>query len=53
MAPHPTARSAIYLGRKLNVSTPIMDEVYAMLYEGKNVAQALRDLTNRESKAED
>ena len=50
---YPTARSAWQLARKLGVGTPIIDEVYAMLYEGKNVAQALRDLTNRESKAED
>ena len=50
---YPTARSAWQLARKLNVSTPIIDEVYAMLYEGKNVALALRDLTGRESKAED
>jgi glycerol-3-phosphate dehydrogenase (NAD(P)+) len=50
---HPTARSAIQLARKLGVSTPIMDEVYAMLYEGKNTTQALHDLTSRESKAED
>src|SRR2546423_440300 len=42
---YPTARSAWQLARKLNVSTPIIDEVYAMLYEGKNVALALRDLT--------
>ena len=50
---YPSARSAWQLARKLNVSTPIIDEVYAMLYEGKNVALALRDLTGRESKAED
>ena len=50
---HPTARSAIQLARNLKVSTPIMDEVHAILYEGKDVATALRDLTNRESKAED
>ena len=50
---HPTARSAIQLARRLNVSTPIMDEVYAMLYEGKDAAKALRDLTGRDSKAED
>jgi glycerol-3-phosphate dehydrogenase (NAD(P)+) len=50
---HPTTRAAIQLARKLNVSTPIMDEVYAMLYEGKDVARALRDLTSRESRAED
>jgi glycerol-3-phosphate dehydrogenase (NAD(P)+) len=50
---YPTTRSAWQLARKLDVTTPIIDEVYAMLYEGKNAAQALRDLTNRESKAED
>ena len=30
-----------------------MDEVYAMLYEGKDVRKAVQDLTARESKAED
>ena len=50
---YPTARSAVQLARRLGVSTPIMDQVYAMLYEAKNVAQALRDLTSRDSKAED
>lgn len=49
----PTARSACHLARKLNLSTPIIDEVYAMLYESKNVRQAVQDLTMRESKAED
>jgi glycerol-3-phosphate dehydrogenase len=33
--------------------TPILDETYAMLYEGKNVRQAVRDLMARELKAED
>lgn len=50
---YPTARSAWQLARKHDVSTPILDEVYRLLYEGKNVAQALMDLTGRESKAED
>ena len=50
---YPTARSAWQLSRKLNLSTPILDEVHAMLYEGKNAAEALRDLIARESKAED
>jgi glycerol-3-phosphate dehydrogenase (NAD(P)+) len=50
---YPTARSAYRLAQKLKISTPIIDEVHAVLYEGKNVAQALRDLTMRESKAED
>jgi glycerol-3-phosphate dehydrogenase (NAD(P)+) len=50
---YPTARSARELARKHNVETPIMEEVYAMLYEGKDVRRAVQDLTARESKAED
>lgn len=49
----PTAHSAFQLARRLLVVTPIIDEVYAMLYEGKNVVEAVRDLTGRGSKAED
>jgi len=48
----PTARSAFALARKLQVSTPIIDEVYAMLYEAKNVRSAVQALTARESRAE-
>jgi len=50
---HPTTRSAYRLARKVKVTTPIIDEVHALLYEGKNPAKALRDLTGRDSKAED
>ncbi|HYV29233.1 MAG TPA: NAD(P)H-dependent glycerol-3-phosphate dehydrogenase [Candidatus Eisenbacteria bacterium] len=50
---YPTARSAHELARKRKVVTPIIDEVYAMLYEGKDVRKAVQDLTARESKAED
>ena len=50
---YPTARSAWQLARKHQVTTPIIDEVYRLLYEGKNVAKALQDLVGRESKAED
>ena len=50
---YPTARSAWQLARKHQISTPIIDEVHAMLYEGKNVKQAVRDLIGRDSKAED
>jgi glycerol-3-phosphate dehydrogenase (NAD(P)+) len=50
---YPTARSAYELARRHQVVTPIIDEVYAMLYEGKDVRQAVQDLTTRESKAED
>jgi len=50
---YPTTRSAYQLGRKLGITTPIIDEVHAMLYKGKNAATALRDLISRDSKAED
>jgi glycerol-3-phosphate dehydrogenase (NAD(P)+) len=50
---YPTARSAYRLARRLGVETPIIDEVYAFLYEGKNLKDSLRDLTTRSSKAED
>ena len=36
---YPTARSAPQLARKKGVETPIIDEVHAMLYEGKIIAQ--------------
>jgi glycerol-3-phosphate dehydrogenase (NAD(P)+) len=49
---YPTARSAYQLARKHGVVTPIIDEVYAMLYDGKNVARAVRDLMSRDLKAE-
>ncbi len=50
---YPTARSAYQLARKFNVVTPIIDEVYAMLYEQKDIVQAIHDLTTRHSKPED
>ena len=50
---YPTAKSAHALAHKLNVATPIIDEIYSALYENKNPAKALHDLTARESKAED
>lgn len=50
---YPTSRSAYQLARKQDASTPVIDEVYRMLYEGKNVAQGVRDLMSRETKAED
>ena len=50
---YPTARSAYRLAREKNVPTPIIDEVHAMLYEGKAPKQAVRDLISRAFKAED
>jgi glycerol-3-phosphate dehydrogenase (NAD(P)+) len=50
---YPTTRSAHRLAREKNVATPIVDEVYALLYEGKEPKQAVRGLISRAFKAED
>lgn len=50
---YPTARSAYHLAQLHKVVTPVIDEVHAMLYQGKNVGQAVRDLMSRDLKAED
>jgi len=50
---YPTARSAHRLARGKKVLTPIIDEVYALLYEGKKPKQAVQDLISRAFKAED
>jgi glycerol-3-phosphate dehydrogenase (NAD(P)+) len=50
---YPTARAASRLARKLNIETPIIDEVCAMLYDQKDVRQAVHDLMNRDMKQED
>ena len=50
---YPTARSAWQLAHKHGVTMPIIEQVHAMLYEGKDARTAVRDLTSRESKAED
>jgi glycerol-3-phosphate dehydrogenase (NAD(P)+) len=50
---YPTARSAWQLAHKAGVTTPVIDEVYAMLYEGKDVKAAVRDLMTRDLKSED
>lgn len=50
---YPTARAARALARQKAVPVPIMDEVYAVLYEAKPPAEAVRDLLARVSKPED
>ncbi len=50
---YPTARSAHRLAKEKKIATPIIDEVYAMLYESKNPKLAVRDLISRAFKAED
>jgi len=49
---YPTACSSFQLARKLKIETPIIDQVHAMLYNGKDVRRAVQDLTGRDSKSE-
>jgi glycerol-3-phosphate dehydrogenase (NAD(P)+) len=48
----PTAKSAYECARKLQIDTPIIDQAYALLYEGKTAARALEELLSRDQKAE-
>ena len=48
----PTAKSAHECARKLNVDTPIIDQVYAMLYKSRSPVQAMEELLGREQKTE-
>jgi glycerol-3-phosphate dehydrogenase (NAD(P)+) len=48
----PTARSAFQCARRLGVETPIIDQVYAVLYEGKPLPAAMQDLLGRDPKSE-
>lgn len=50
---HPCALSAHGLAARLGVDAPIIGEVHAMLYDGKDPRRAVQDLLGRESKAED
>jgi glycerol-3-phosphate dehydrogenase (NAD(P)+) len=49
---YPTSRSAYRLAHQHGVVIPVIDEVYAMLYEDKDVAKAVRDLMSRDLKPE-
>jgi len=49
---YPTSRSAYRLAHQHGVAMPVIDEVYAMLYEDKDVAKAVRDLMSRDLKPE-
>ena len=48
----PTAKSAYECARKLRIDTPIIDQVYGLLYEGKAPTQAMQELLGRDQKAE-
>jgi len=48
----PTARGAFECARRAGVSTPIVDQVHAMLFEGKSPKAVLLDLMGRDPKPE-
>jgi glycerol-3-phosphate dehydrogenase (NAD(P)+) len=48
----PTTRSAFECARRAGVSTPIIDQVNAMLFEGKPPKQVLMDLMSRDPRPE-
>ena len=48
----PTARSAFECARRENVSTPIIDQVHAMLFSGKAPRAVLLDLMSRDPRPE-
>ena len=49
----PTAKGAKALAQKLNVSTPIIDEIYRIIYENRSVKEAISALMNRDAKPEE
>lgn len=48
----PTTKSAYELGLKYKVETPIIREVYSVLYKNKSPLKAVRDLMTRQKKEE-
>lgn len=47
-----TTRSGYELSRKMGIEMPILNQIYAILYQGKNCSDAVRDLLKRELKVE-
>jgi glycerol-3-phosphate dehydrogenase (NAD(P)+) len=48
----PTTKGAYECARRLSIDTPIVDQVYALLYGGKAPVQAMQELLERDQKAE-
>jgi glycerol-3-phosphate dehydrogenase (NAD(P)+) len=48
----PTAKSAFECARKLGIETPIIDQVYSIVHEGKRPRDAMQELLARDQKAE-
>src|SRR5256885_11335875 len=49
----PTTKSAFECARSLGIETPIIDQVSALLYEGKSPVRAMQELLERGQKAEE
>jgi len=47
-----TSKSAYCLARQAGIEVPIIDQVYAALYEGKEVKTAIRELMTRKARTE-
>lgn len=47
-----TTKSVYDLARKMKIDMPILEQVYNIIYRGKNCSEAVRDLLNRELKVE-
>jgi glycerol-3-phosphate dehydrogenase (NAD(P)+) len=48
-----TTNAAIGLGKRYGVEMPIMEQMYAILNQGKSPHDAIRELMTRPGKAED
>ena len=48
-----TTRAAFELARRVEVEMPIVEQMYAILYEGRAPAEALRSLMTRDPKPEE
>jgi glycerol-3-phosphate dehydrogenase (NAD(P)+) len=48
----PTAKSAYECARRFQIETPIIDQIYSVVHEGKPPAQAMQALLARDQKAE-
>ena len=49
----PTALGAYTLARKAGATTPLIDSIYGILYDGLSARSALKELMTRQAKAED
>jgi glycerol-3-phosphate dehydrogenase (NAD(P)+) len=48
----PTAKSAYECARRFQIETPIIDQIYSVVHEGKRPADAMQALLGRDQKAE-